>query len=313
MAENILKEARHWLSCFQEGQNIYEDKEFLSWIENDENKKIFEEEKRFRQMFSSLPKEYKEKLSNQVKEELKREKFLNKIKIVTPLAACFLMVAFVYIFYFKDNFSQNIYSENKIMQDILMPDNSKITLDARTNIKVAYTKDKREVFLEKGKALFEVSSNKQKPFFVKSNDILVKVVGTKFEVNRKEDRVNISVLEGIVDINHNDLKVTQLKKGDVLEINNDGKIEKLEKISVEKIASWQKGKLIFHQTPLFEVLTEFGKYNNKNIELIVRKNDKFPITGEFDIYEFDKFIKLLPMIYPIKVKQIGDNKVVFRN
>ncbi|MFX4267983.1 FecR family protein [Aliarcobacter butzleri] len=309
----ILEKARYWLSCFQEGQNIYLNKEFLSWINNEEHQKIFEEEKRFRQMFSNLSKEYKKELSARVKEELRREKFLNKIKIITPFAACFLIVIFVYVLYFKDNFSQNIYSENKIIQDILMPDNSKITLDAKTNIKVAYSKNKREVFLEKGKALFEVSPNKQKPFFVKSDDIFVKVVGTKFEVNKKQDRVNISVLEGIVDINHNDLKVTQLKKGDLLEIKNDGKIEKLGKVSVDKMASWQSGKLIFHQTLLFEVINEFSKYSNKNIELILVKNDKFPITGEFNINEFDKFVNLLPLIYPIKVEQIAENRVILKD
>ncbi|MEV9593759.1 FecR domain-containing protein [Aliarcobacter butzleri] len=309
----ILEKARYWLSCFQEGQNIYSNKEFLSWINNEEHEKIFEEEKRFRQMFSNLSKESKKELSTRVKEELRREKFLNKIKIITPFAACFLIVIFVYVLYFKDNFSQNIYSENKIIQDILMPDNSKITLDAKTNIKVAYSKNKREVFLEKGKALFEVSSNKQKPFFVKSEDIFVKVVGTKFEVNKKQDSVNISVLEGIVDINHNDLKVTQLKKGDVLEIKNDGKIEKLGKVSVDKMASWQSGNLIFHQTPLFEVINEFSKYSNKNIELKLVKNDKFPITGEFNINEFDKFVNLLPLIYPIKVEQIAENRVILKD
>ncbi|WP_323590211.1 FecR family protein [Aliarcobacter butzleri] len=309
----ILKEAQNWLSCVQEGKNIYLNEEFLSWIKNEEHKKIFEEEKLFRQMFLNLPKEDKEKLSNQVKEELKKERFLNKIKIITPFVACFMIVIFVYIFHFKDNFSQNIYSENKIIQDILMPDNSKITLDAKTNIKVAYSKNKREVFLEKGKALFEVSPNKQKPFFVKSDDIFVKVVGTKFEVNKKQDRVNISVLEGIVDINHNDLKVTQLKKGDVLEIKNDGKIEKLGKVSVDKMASWENEKLIFHQTPLFEVINEFSKYTNKNIELNLKKIDRYLITGEFNIYEFDKFVKLLPYIYPIKVEQIEQNRVILKN
>lgn len=309
----ILEKARYWLSCFQEGQNIYLNKEFLSWINNEEHQKIFEEEKRFRQMFSNLSKEYKNELSTRVKEELKREKFLNKIKIITPFAACFLIIIFVYVLYFKDNFSQNIYSENKIIQDILMPDNSKITLDAKTNIKVAYSKNKREVFLEKGKALFEVSPNKQKPFYVKSDDIFVKVVGTKFEVNKKQDRVNISVLEGIVDINHNDLKVTQLKKGDVLEIKNDGKVEKLEKVSMDKIATWKDGKLIFKQTPLIEVINEFSKYIDKNIELKLTKNDKYPITGEFNINEFDKFIKLLPLIYPIKSEQIEQNKIILRN
>ncbi|WP_419676173.1 hypothetical protein ACN2CX_11120 [Aliarcobacter butzleri] len=70
---------------------------------------------------------------------------------------------------------------------------------------------------------------------------------------------------------------------------------------------------MFHQTPLFEVINEFSKYSNKNIELILVKNDKFPITGEFNINEFDKFVNLLPLIYPIKVEQIAENRVILKD
>ena len=116
-----------------------------------------------------------------------------------------------------------------------------------------------------------------------------------------------------MDINHNDLKVTQLKKGDTLEITNDGKIEKMGKASIEKMASWENEKLIFHQTPLFEVINEFSKYTNKNIELNLKKIDRYLITGEFNIYEFDKFVNLLPLIYPIKVEQIAENRVILKD
>ncbi|WP_418184709.1 FecR family protein [Aliarcobacter vitoriensis] len=309
----ILEKARYYLSCEQEKKDIYSDEEFLKWISIEENKAVFEKEKAFRQMFSKIPKQDKQRLSQQVQKELRQERFLSKIKKISTLAACILVVGFVYISYFKDNYSQKIYSQNIIMKDILMPDDSKITLDVKTNIEVEYSKDKREVFLKSGKAIFEVSPNKERPFYVQSNNILVKVMGTKFEVNQKRNSVNISVLDGIVDINHNDLKVSELKKGDILEISNDGEIAKLEQVGIEKMASWENGKFIFNQTPLIDVLNEFQRYFDKKIEFIVTKNDKFPITGEFDIYDFDKFTKLLPMIYPIKVQYVDDKKIVLRN
>lgn len=311
--ETIVEKARYYLSCEQEGKDIYSSESFLNWINVEDNKKIFEEEKAFRQMFSKIHKKDSIKLSQQVQKELKKERFLSKIKKVSTLAACFLIVGFVYILYFKDDYSQKIYSQNSIMQNILMPDDSKITLDVKTNIEVAYTKEKREVFLKYGKAIFEVSSNKQRPFYVQSNDILIKVVGTKFEVNQKNDRVNIAVLDGIVDINYKDFKISELKKGDILEVYNNGEIKSLKKLPVEYMASWEKGKLIFDKTPLVDVLNEFQRYIDKKIELVVTKKDDFPITGEFEIDDFDKFTKLLPMIYPIKVQYIGDKKVVFRN
>ncbi|MFV7789302.1 hypothetical protein ACNSOP_03955 [Aliarcobacter lanthieri] len=89
---------------------------FLIWINIKENKEVFEEEKSFRQLFINIPKQHSSKLSEQVQQELKRERFLNKIKKSTAIAACFFVISFVYIFYFKDNYSQNIYSQNMIMQ-----------------------------------------------------------------------------------------------------------------------------------------------------------------------------------------------------
>lgn len=318
--DTILEKTRYWLSCEREGLELNSNQAFQSWINiSNEHKKIFDEEKNFRDSIKNLPKDYKQKLYKQTKEEIKRERFISKtMKTLVPLAACLLIVFSISFFNTsEDIYTNNIYSKNKIIQNILMPDNSKITLDAKTNIEVIYTENKREVFLKNGKAIFEVSSNKNRPFYVKSDSILVQVVGTKFEVNKLKEKTNISVLEGIVNIrqgeNEKSRILAQLLKGDILSISNSGKINTLAKSSIEKIAVWKDEKLIFNQTPLNEVINSFSKYLESSVELKLRSKDNFPITGEFGVYEFDKFLEFLPLVYPIKINKNKNNRIILEN
>lgn len=315
----IIEKTRNWLSLEQEGLELYSNQEFISWINiSNEHKKIFEEEQRFRQSIRNLSQNYKEKKHKEIKKELKIEKTLSKLYILTPLAACFLLAIFMFIFNQQENiYTNKIYSNNKIIQDIILPDHSKITLDAKSSIEILYKKNTREVFLQKGKAVFEVSSNKNRPFYVKSNSILVQVVGTKFEVNKKERSVIISVLEGIVSIKYGQNTKSRilalLEKGDSLDISNQGKINSLNKINIEKIAMWKSEKLIFEQTPLIQVINNFSKYLNKDIDIQLNNKDTYPITGEFGVYEFNKFLDYLPLIYPINIDKKEDNLIILEN
>lgn len=313
--DQIIQKARYWLSCEQEGLDLSLDQEFNSWINiSTSHKKYFEEEKNFRVSIKNLSNTYKDKTSKNIKEELKRERFIsNNIKILLPLAACFLIVFSISFFNYNDDiYTNNIYSKNKILQDILLPDKSKITLDAKTNIEIAYSSNKREVNLKNGKAIFNVSSNKNRPFYVKSNSILVQVVGTRFEVHKQKDKVNISVLEGIVNIRHGLNKssriLARLEKGDILDISNTGEINKLKHEALDKIAIWRNEKLIFEQTPLKEVIKEFSKYLEYKVELDLNNSDTYPITGEFGVYEFKKFLELLPLVYPIEIDRNSNKK-----
>ena len=156
----ILEEARHWLSSEQEGLDIYSNEEFLSWLNTSlEHKQIFEEEKEFRNKIFSLSSKEKKKLSERTKQELKRERAFKNIKILMPLAAC-ILIAFVFLFKPEEIYTQDFFTENKI-QKLQLPDKSKILLDAKTKIRVAFSDERREVFLEEGRALFKVSSNKK--------------------------------------------------------------------------------------------------------------------------------------------------------
>ncbi|WP_206732261.1 FecR family protein [Halarcobacter mediterraneus] len=307
----ILEEARHWLSSEQEGLELYSNEEFLSWLNTSlEHKQIFEEEKEFRNKIFSLSSKEKEKLSEKTKQELKRARAFKNIKILIPLAAC-ILITFVFLFKPKEIYTQEFFTENKI-QKLKLPDKSKILLDAKTKIKVAFSDEKREVFLEEGRVLFKVSSNKDRPFLVRNNSIIVHVVGTKFEVSKEKEKVNISVLEGAVAIRYGEDEyskiITHLEKGDILDISNFGKVNSMKKVSLSKIANWKDEKVVFNQTSLTNAIKEFSKYTNKEIDVNLNSSNIYPITGEFSLYGIDKFLEYLPLIYPLKIEK-NKNKI----
>lgn len=93
---------------------------------------------------------------------------------------------------------------------IKLEDESVITLSK--NAKLSYPRhfepNKRQVILS-GEAFFEITRNPQKPFFVYSNEVITKVLGTSFTIEAFEDskEVIVSVKTGRVSVFHQN-KVT---------------------------------------------------------------------------------------------------------
>ncbi|MEO6962768.1 MAG: FecR domain-containing protein [Puia sp.] len=80
-------------------------------------------------------------------------------------------------------------------QVVYLVDGTKVILQPESSIKytVFLQKDKREVFLE-GNAFFEVARDPNRPFYVYANDIVLKVLGTSFNVITDKNSGNITVV-----------------------------------------------------------------------------------------------------------------------
>lgn len=314
-SKNIQEQATHWVSLEIDGKNLKDNKEFNIWIENPENKKAFEEEKNLINQIKALPKDFLDELKNEVKQnreiENKRKNFLKKI--VPLVAACILTVICVSLFVEFPNYSKEYLASNKIQNDILLPDNSKISLDANTSINVKYYKDKRVVKLSDGKAIFDVTSNKTQPFIINTKRINVKVLGTKFEVVNLENKLQVNVLEGKVQVSKalDDKELAIVTKGQSLQLDNNANLISQNSVNIEKMFQWREGKYSFKQTSLNEVLNEFSKHLDINIVFEKNKAKFYPISGNFDVKHFDDFIKVLPMIHPVKVVK-KDNMIVIK-
>ncbi|MEH3160166.1 MAG: FecR domain-containing protein [Sphingomonas taxi] len=65
---------------------------------------------------------------------------------------------------------------------IRLDDGSTVTLGAQTVLTVGFTRERRQLALERGEALFEVAHDRSRPFVVQTPFGAVTAVGTAFDV-----------------------------------------------------------------------------------------------------------------------------------
>lgn len=96
----------------------------------------------------------------------------------------------------RNSFGQKVLVQNleQVNKLVILPDGSSVLLG--TNSSISYTDSlkgtKREVNFS-GNGFFEISKNPEKPFYVHTQGIVTKVLGTSFEINAPSENSNISV------------------------------------------------------------------------------------------------------------------------
>jgi transmembrane sensor len=83
-------------------------------------------------------------------------------------------------------------------REVVLSDGSILQVDPETQLRVRYAEEARRVFLERGRALFHVAKNPNRPFLVYADDTTVRAVGTVFGVERQTQGVVVTVAEGKV-------------------------------------------------------------------------------------------------------------------
>lgn len=131
---------------------------------------------------------------------------------------------------------------------------------------VEFNKDRREVFVD-GEIYLEVAEDKSRPFIVKSTDMDVRVLGTKFNVSAYESEKTKSVvlLSGSVKVltKENNKEETIMKPNQIYKKDN-GNIS-VEDTDASKYILWIDGFYIFDSTDLGDILIRLSRYYNKNI------------------------------------------------
>lgn len=315
--KNIEKEALYWIEKERDGFDDIQKSKFNFWInQSQEHKKVYTENKYIINLCKGLPKNYQE--------DLKNEACINKLSRFTSIkpfavASIFLIIlsTFIYNAYYTyvPTYKKTFETHYVIANDIKLPDNSYISLDAQSHVDIRFYKHQREVNLEKGKAYFEVKSNLNRPFIIKSGQTKIEVVGTKFEVIKENKNTQVKVYEGIVKLMHiyknNKSEVIRLlKKGETISLNDNGKINFYTSVISSSIASWRNNILNFQNVSLQNVLKKFSNYYNIHTYFNANYLKNFMITGRFNIKEFDKFLKALPKIHPLNIQRKGDKLLI---
>jgi transmembrane sensor len=178
-------------------------------------------------------------------------------------------------------------------RSIALNDGSTVELDTRSRIRVRLERDARKIELLEGQALFHVAKDERRPFIVSCDEVRVRAVGTQFDVYRKASGMKlVTVIEGHVAVlpgtGRNEVL---LGPGDQVTVTAES-VTRTEPTDVDQATAWKQRSVVFHGTPLGEVVAELNRYNRKQIIVddpsmqAVRINGVFSSTNPASLLRF---------------------------
>lgn len=188
----------------------------------------------------------------------------------------------------------------------VLPDNSKIHLNANT--KATYNpfwwRFKRIIALE-GEAYFEVT--KGKSFSVVSDLGTTRVLGTSFNIFARDNSYRVHCLTGKVEVKSAIGKTQILKPDQAVAVNKQGEVKMMSAIKADQAISWTKNKFIFTAAPLQLVFEEMER--QFDIEIVFDKNVIGTYTGNFKRGSSpEEILNVIARPFGLKVEKIHQTK-----
>lgn len=211
-------------------------------------------------------------------------------------------------------FEKHIATRTGEQVEVQLPDGSHLRLDTATAIDVALFRQRREVRLPEGQAVFRVQGDAARPFDVLAGPLRITVVGTRFSVRNTpgipgEQGVRVAVEEGRVRVARADAlasapgAVLELTAGQQIASDAAGRLGPVAAVPPSGIAPWRESRVSFDNTPLAQALAEFGRYGPTRLTVRDPEVAALRLTGTFDPRRLDNFVRVLPQVLPVRMQQ----------
>lgn len=150
---------------------------------------------------------------------------------------------------------------------LTLPDGSKVWLNSISSIKypTAFIDSERKVEIS-GEAYFEIAHNAEKPFMVSVNGMVVKVLGTHFNINAYHDETSVkaTLLEGSINLTKG-TATTTLSPGQQARLSNGEDIEVINNVDVGQVVAWKNGYFSFNRAGLQAVMRQIARWYDVDI------------------------------------------------
>ncbi|RXK80896.1 FecR family protein [Filimonas effusa] len=196
-----------------------------------------------------------------------------------------------------------IASGNSVLTDTL-PDGSVITLNKNAAIvyKKSFNDSHRNIDL-KGEAFFDVASDKNKPFTIKTGDnIAITVLGTSFNVNNTDTVTEIIVESGMVEVAVGE-RTVRLHRHEKLTVS--GKEMQLYKQSNNSVLynHYRTHTFVCASTPLRELVFKLNEVYAADIVIGNNRIADLPLTTTFQEASLDSIIHIVCLTLDISSRK----------
>lgn len=204
-------------------------------------------------------------------------------------------------------------------RDVMLPDGSSILLGADSRVEVRFAQDARRVSLLSGEALFDVAHDSGRPFLVQAGMADIRVVGTKFSVERSSESVSVTVLEGEVKVSgvaDAQPMTTTLTPGQVVEmLAADGSAQgtfttRIQPLAESAAIDWTERRLSYQDVPLSRIVADINRYYAPGVRIADREAGNFHVTAGFSTEQIPAFLGSVGTLAPVEVRKEPDGGFV---
>ena len=169
---------------------------------------------------------------------------------------------------------------------VVLSDGTVVWLNAGSTLKYSnkFNTANRKVELN-GEGYFEVRRNEKLPFFVKTKDLQLQVLGTKFNFRDypEDHEVVVSLLEGKVELNNllKKEKEAILAPDERAILNKTNGRMTVETVTASNASQWTDGYLFFDEELLPDIVKELERSYNVTIRIANDSLNTFRFYGNF--------------------------------
>ncbi len=164
----------------------------------------------------------------------------------------------------------------------------------------------------KGEAYFEVVKKRNLNFTVQTNNLSVKVLGTKFNISAYDDDLETSIIlnEGSIKVTNEKGSISEILKPDEkFDFNRSESKASISKVNSADYISWKDGYLKFRGEALSKVAKKMERWYNIDIEITNKQLNDFKYRGTFKDEKLEEVLRLIslttPLTYTINERKIN--------
>lgn len=168
------------------------------------------------------------------------------------------------------------------MQNVILPDGSRMLLNTDSAVELAYQGQQRGVRLLKGEAWFDVVHDASRPFRVAGHFGDVTVKGTAFVVRAEANRDVVALERGRVDVIRDGSAQTAVQLlPDQMVAVDEKSISDIEPFEPDEMLAWREGRIAFSGKPLGAVLGDLARYYDGRVFVLRRDLLSVAVSGNY--------------------------------
>ena len=190
------------------------------------------------------------------------------------------------------------------VRTVQLADGSTVVLSPQSALKVL-DDDGRQVELLKGQAYFQVAPDPQHPFIARAGQLSVRVLGTAFDLDLRQDTAEVALEHGQVQAENIQAALSErLLPGQRLKFSwPSGKVER-SSLAPTQVAAWRGGSLFIENQRVADIVDHLQRYTSGWIVITDPTLKARRITGVYDLNDPPRALKALAQSLGVDSRQM---------